>query len=188
MQQFMYDWILTVHSQYFFDILFKKNSQGLAKVCSCVVFRSSWYLGDEVKVLIYPNEIACSMKLDCWYIVSQLWTSSYKVEIRNLSYMKILQLLSVLSVQNAFIESSMKIWKYWELTNFMVKFFEKEAKVPFLKMYQFILLNDWFFFFNPFLTHFCLNLVNFHLVLWAVSFSQFHHFSLKVVYGSGRNG
>ena len=159
MQQFMYDWILTVRSQYFFDILFLKNSQGLTKVCSCVLFRSSWYLGDKVKVLNYPSEVACTMKLDCWYIVSQLWTSSYKVEIRNLSYMKILQLLSVLSVQNAFIESSMKIWKYWELTNFMVKFFG-----TLFKDVQFILLNDWFFF-NPFLTHFYLNLVNFHLVL-----------------------
>ena len=136
MQQFMYDWILTVRSQYFFDILFLKNSQGLTKVCSCVLFRSSWYLGDKVKVLNYPSEVACTMKLDCWYIVSQLWTSSYKLEIKNLSYMKIWKLLSVFSVQNAFIESSMKIWKYWELTNFMVKFFEKESKVSFLKMYN----------------------------------------------------
>lgn len=67
---------------------------------------------------------------------------------------------SVLSVQNALIEGSLKVWKYWELTNLIVKIFEKRSQGTLFKDVQLILLDDWVFL-NPFSTHFCLNVVNF---------------------------
>ena len=72
----------------------------------------------------------------------------------------ICKLPSVLSVQNALIEVSLKVWKYWELTNLIVKIFEKRSQGTLFKDVQLILLDDWVFL-NPFSTHFCLNVVNF---------------------------